>query len=148
VAFARNAAIATAGQFVHFQALEDECPENCRNLMMFKWQPSLIEPMRASRQLSGELPKREIRIITSIPAVMGLLLLLPLLVAAIRRRDVVAQSLLSATIVGLLSNAAVAGALSHVDNRYQSRVVWIAPFVVLLIAARWYAPSLSRLRRP
>jgi hypothetical protein len=148
VAFARNAAIATAGQFVHFQALEDECPENCRNLMMFKWQPSLIEPMRASRQLSGELPKREIRILTSIPAVMGLLLLLPLLVAAIRRRDVVAQSLLSATIVGLLSNAAVAGALSHVDNRYQSRVVWIAPFVVLLIAARWYAPSLSRLRRP
>ena len=80
------------------------------------------------------------------PAVAGLLLLLPLLAVAIRRRDVLAQSLLSATIVGLLSNAAVAGALSHVDNRYQSRVVWIAPFVALLIAARWYAPSLSRLR--
>ena len=147
IAFARNASVATAGQFVHFQALEDECPENCRNLMMFKWQPSLIEPMRSDRQLSGELPKREIRILTSIPAIAGLLLLLPLLVVAVRRRDVLAQSLLSATIVGLLSNAAVAGALSHVDNRYQSRVVWIAPFVVLLLAARRYAPSLSRLRR-
>ena len=114
---------------------------------MFEWQPSLIEPMRSSRQLSGKLPKREIRILTSIPAVAGLLLLLPLLVVAIRRRDVLAQSFLVAALVGLLSNAAVAGALSHVDNRYQSRVVWIAPFVVLLLAARWYAPSLSRLRR-
>jgi hypothetical protein len=147
IAFARNAAVATAGQFVHFQALEDECPETCRNPMMFEWQPSLIEPMRSSRQLSGELPKREIRIFTSIPAVAGLLLLLPFLVVATRRRDLLAQSLLSATIVGLLSNAAVAGALSHVDNRYQSRVVWIAPFVVLLLAARWYAPSWSRVRR-
>ena len=144
--FARNAAIATAGQFVHFQALEDECPENCRNLLMFEWHPSLIEPMRSARQLSGELPKREIRILTSIPAVAGLLLLLPILVIAFRRRDVVAHSLITAAIVGLLSNAAVAGALSHVDNRYQSRVVWLAPFVVLLLALRWYAPSMARLR--
>jgi hypothetical protein len=105
---------------------------------MFEWQPSLIEPMRSSRQLSGELPKREIRILTSIPAVAGLLLILPLLIVAIRRRDVLAQSFLIATIVGLLSNAAVAGALSHVDNRYQSRVVWLAPFVVLLLIIRWY----------
>ena len=138
LSFAKNAAIATTGQFVHFQALEDECPENCRNPRMFEWQPSLIEPMRSSRQLSGKLPKREIRILTSIPAVAGLLLILPLLIVAIRRRDVLAQSFLIATIVGLLSNAAVAGALSHVDNRYQSRVVWLAPFVVLLLIMRWY----------
>jgi hypothetical protein len=137
LSFAKNAAVATAGQFVHFQALEDECPENCRNPRMFEWQPSLIEPMRSSRQLSGELPKREIRTLTSIPAVAGLLLLLPLLVVAIRRRDVLALSFLSATIVGLLSNAAVAGALSHVDSRYQSRVVWLAPFLAAVLILRW-----------
>jgi hypothetical protein len=137
LSFAKYAAIATAGQFVHFQALEDECPENCRNPRMFEWQQSLIEPMRSSRQLSGELPKREIRILTSITAVAGLLLLLPLLVIAIGRRDVLALSFLSATIVGLLSNAAVAGALSHVDNRYQSRVIWLVPFLAAVLILRW-----------
>jgi hypothetical protein len=147
VTFARNSLVAGAGQFVHFQALEDECPETCRNLAMFDWKPSLIEPMRSSRQLSGQLPKDQIRILTSIPAIAGLLLLLPMLVLAIRRRDVLAQSFLVAVLAGLISNATISGALSHVDNRYQSRVVWLAPFAVLLLAARWYAPLVSRRRK-
>ena len=138
-AFLANAARATGEQLVHFQALDDECPDNCRNLRLFEWRPGLIEPVRSSRQLTGGLPREQIRVVTGITATAGLLLLLPFFALAVRRRDAAAQALLATIATCLVANAAMAGALSDVHDRYQSRVVWLAPFAVLLVAARWRA---------
>ena len=136
-AFASNAAVATVDQFLHYQALDDECPENCRNLKMFEWRPVLIDPVRASRQLTGGLPRNQIRNLTTATSTIGLLFLLPLFVFATRRRDSTAQAVLLTTGACLLVNAAMAGALSDVHDRYQSRLVWLAPFLMVILMVRW-----------
>ena len=128
---------ATIGQFVHYEALDDECPENCRNLQLFDWEPSLTQPVRASRQVSGTLPRELIRSVTSAVSTIGLLLLVPYFAIAIRRRDVVAQSLLATVALCFVANAAMAGGLSDVHDRYQSRLIWLAPFAILLLFLRW-----------
>jgi hypothetical protein len=137
VEFARVAGKATADQFVHYQALDDECPENCRNLKLFDWRPNLLESVRSSRQLTDGLPRTGIRLVTGTVATIGVLLQLPLLFVAIRRRDALTTSLLATIILCLVANAAMAGALSDVHDRYQSRIVWLAPFAALLVMVRW-----------
>ena len=58
-------------------------------------------------------------------------------VSALRRRAAIG-GLYAAIFVGLLANAFVAGALSGVYDRYQSRFIWLAPLAVLLmIVSRW-----------
>ena len=58
-------------------------------------------------------------------------------VSALRRRAAIGGLLSSVTVV-LLANAFVAGALSGVYDRYQSRFVWLAPFALMLMAmSRW-----------
>ena len=60
-------------------------------------------------------------------------------VGALRRRAAIG-GLLAAVTVGLVVNAFVAGALSGVYDRYQSRFVWLAPFVLMLmVVSRWQA---------
>ncbi len=52
-----------------------------------------------------------------------------------RRRD--GPALGAALVAGLLVNAALGGALSDVHDRYQSRLVWLAPMVAAMLAMRW-----------
>ena len=143
LAFATNAFHATLRQLTRYQAADDRCPEHCGNMTMFSWQPSFADPVRNSRQLKDELPKREIRLVTGLVATLGLLLLIPLIVIAYRRRDTPALTLLLTIIVALLVNAAIAGALSNVRDRYQSRIVWLAPFAAALLVTRWRTRELT-----
>ena len=58
-------------------------------------------------------------------------------VMALRSRALIG-GLLAAVTVGLFANAFVAGALSGVYDRYQSRFVWVAPFaLMLMLVSRW-----------
>jgi hypothetical protein len=50
-------------------------------------------------------------------------------------RRLVDLSVLTAS--ALVANAAITGALSNVEDRYQSRIVWLLPFVALLVASAW-----------
>jgi hypothetical protein len=136
-AFFANSLRSALEQFGHYQVLDDECPENCVNLRAFEWRPELVEPVRTSRQLTGGLPREAIQFVTNITATAGLILLLPMLVVSVRRKDAAAQAMLATIIVCLVANAAMAGALSDVHSRYQSRIVWLAPFAVLLVIGRW-----------
>ncbi len=130
---------AGARQFVSFAALDDECPEICRESMvaLARFRPELGPVANRSRQLRGKIPRQPIQRVTSAVALIGLLLLLPLTVVAIRRRDGAATGILMAVIAALVANALMTGALSDVHDRYQSRLVWLAPFAVLALAARW-----------
>jgi len=99
--------------------------------------PSYTEGLLQSRQLRGTMPDRVIGWATLPLTVAGLILLLPLLYLAWRKRDVDAATLLAAVVVALVLNALLAGALSDVHARYQSRIAWLAPFAVLAVLLRW-----------
>jgi hypothetical protein len=136
--FGGNALREGSRQFVHFQVLDDECPEVCRteSSAVYGWfrdyRPSLIGPFLSSRQLQGSIPKTFFRSITTPVAALSLLVIPILFWLAWRRKDAMACSLLAAVFVALCANAFVTGALSDVHDRYQSRVIWLAPFAVLL----------------
>ena len=148
IAFAGSAARATVSQFVHFGALDDECPERCKGALPFDLRSDLARPLHDSRQLRGTLAEGPVRLVTSAVAILGLLLLIPFLIVAWRRKDALAQGLLVTIIGCLFANAAMAGALSDVHDRYQSRLVWLAPFAALVLFVRWRRPGDGRsLRR-
>jgi hypothetical protein len=143
IMFGGNALRGAARLFVHFQVLDDECPEVCRSesSAVYGWfrgyRPSLIGPFLSSRQLQGSIPKTLFRSITTPVAALSLLLMPILFWLAWRRKDAMACSLLAGVFVALCANAFVTGALSDVHGRYQSRVIWLAPFAVLLAWLRW-----------
>ncbi len=143
LAFAQVAATGSLRQFISFAALDDECPVGCRDLVgginytLNKYRPETVAALQASRQVQDTTGKAFVRMMTTPVAALSLLLLPIALVSAWRRRDAVALSLLAAVATGLVTNAMLAGALSDVHDRYQSRVVWLVPFVLLLVAAKW-----------
>jgi hypothetical protein len=132
-----------ARQFASFAPLDDECPVGCRDpsggitYMLGVYRPETVPVLLASHQSQGTTPKVLVRAIVWPTEVLALLLLPVALGLAWRRRDGQAFSLVAAVIAALLVNAAMAGALSDVHDRYQSRLVWLAPFALLMIAWRW-----------
>ena len=147
ITFSMNIGRAAVRQFLHFETLDDLCPEQCQARHIVRERPKLRDPMRNSRQLRDKMPKDIIRAVQTPVAAAALLFLPALFFWARRRKDKLVGNLIATVLVCFVANSALTGGLSDVHDRYQSRVVWIAPFVVLLLAARWYAPSLSRLRR-
>ena len=143
LAFLANSASGAARQFVRFAVLDDECPKGCHErtggiaATLIKYRPAMLPALDQSRQVRDSNPKALLRTITTFVAVVALLALPFLLVTAWRRRDRDAFALLIVVLLALVTNAALAGALSDVHDRYQSRVVWLAPFAALLILARW-----------
>ena len=83
------------------------------------------------------MPARQFRLLTGLTATLGLFLLFPLIIIAYRRKDTAVLTLLLTIAAALLVNAATAGAFSNVRDRYQSRIVWLAPFAGLLVLTRW-----------
>jgi hypothetical protein len=143
VRFALNSIAAAARQFVTFAPLDDECPVTCRTggggveqtLQAFR--AGSVPALDSSLQVTDRTPKALIRAIM-IPIAAIALLLLPLAAwQGWRRRDGEALTLVLAISAALVTNAAVAGALSDVHDRYQSRIVWLAPFAIFLLIARW-----------
>jgi hypothetical protein len=141
--FLGNAARAGWNQFIRFQALDDECPEVCGREdaalvgALREHRPNLLPQLLASKQLQGTSPDALARSITTPIAALSLILLLPCFFVAWRKRDATALSLLLAIAAALAANAAMAGALSDVHDRYQSRLVWLAFFALLALALRW-----------
>ena len=62
------------------------------------------------------------------------------MVRALRRQQPMG-GLLAAVTMALVANAFVAGALSGVYDRYQSRFVWLAPFALLLVLMKRWQPE-------
>lgn len=142
--FARKAFQAGLSQFQHFQALDDECPKQCSFPGLTRSMPALGKQIRNSRQVQGPLPRAQIRAVSSALSIAGLVLLIPLLIIAARRKDAEMASLGAAILVALCVNALLTGGLSDVHDRYQSRIVWLAPLAAIMAIARWHRGSRSR----
>lgn len=141
-----------AAQVTSFQPLDDECPVSCRDpnagitFTLGAYRPETVPALLASHQSQGTTPKALVRAVAWPIALISLLLLPIALVLAWRRRDGPALSLLAAVAAALIANAAIAGALSDVHDRYQSRLVWLAPFALLMFAWRWRRLTLPAAR--
>lgn len=71
-------------------------------------------------------------------AVLAALALLALFaLTLLRRRPARLISLAAVVIFVIIANAFVTGVLSNVEDRYQSRVIWLLPFVAILFALEW-----------
>jgi hypothetical protein len=142
-AFVKVAARGTADQLVHFAVLDDECPRVCASPSSAIYDrfrvdhPEILPSFLASRQVRGTLPKRLVGGMIMPIEILSIVMLLPFAIVAARRRDNPALSLLLAIFAALIANAALAGVLSDVHDRYQSRIVWLVPFAEILLAISW-----------
>jgi hypothetical protein len=144
VRFLEAAGTATIEQLIHFAPLDDECPAVCTSPtsavydLFERRRPDLMPWFRQSAQFRGTLPKSLITLVTVPIAAFATLLLVGLAFVARRRRDTLAESLIWTVLASMLVNAALAGTFSDVHDRYQSRIVWLAPFAALLTLLRFY----------
>lgn len=150
--FAKAAVEATTEQFFSFAVLDDECPQVCITEQsaiqgaLSRFRPHLRDQVNGSAQMQGKLKTVPLQVVTGTASFAGLIGLFALIPLAWRRRDQVAGSALLATVAALVANAFVTGTLSDVHDRYQSRLIWIAPLLVALILLRWRTQRLDRLK--
>lgn len=151
--FLRHAAAGTFEQLGRFAAIDDECPAGCRSraggiaFALDRYRAQALPALMRSMQVRDTTPKSLVRAVTGVAALAALGLLPVLLARALRRRDGFLAGMLVAVGLVLVANAVMAGALSDVHDRYQSRVIWLVPFVVLLGLARLARPERVRDRR-
>jgi len=98
--------------------------------------PGDLAAYSGARQQTGRLPIGAINLLHRPLAAMSLLLLPVFALLAWRRGDFKAAGLLLLIGGALLANAAICGILSNPNDRYQSRMVWLAIFAVALAASK------------
>ena len=102
-----------------------------------RYLPQQLKPMNAARQQTGFITFGPVNLIHVPVALISTLLVFGMLANAIRRRRLDEFTLLIATVsLALLGNAVVCGVISGPHDRYGSRLVWIATFVVLMAGVR------------
>ena len=114
--------------------------------IMERYAPSVLLAMRAARQQHGEVGFAAINAV-HVPVAWAVMALLPvLIILGFYSADFADLGRLAATVaLALLANAAFCGVISNPHDRYGSRMVWIAAFVVVL--AVWRAFDVARERR-
>jgi hypothetical protein len=106
--------------------------------VMAEHAPDAAETLRASRQQSNQFDFTIIRAIQGPVAWLSMIALV--LVIGLRKTftDPASAAFAAACLLALLINAAICGIFSGPDPRYQSRIIWLAPFAaaVVLLARR------------
>ncbi|MDE1146870.1 MAG: hypothetical protein PW843_09645 [Azospirillaceae bacterium] len=145
LALALSSLQAGVEQFFRFRTGDglDEYHDSTRQVMHDFLAP--LEPayLRADQQSEGPTPgMAELSNHLAVPAGFAALAVLALLLPqAVRRRDGVALGALVFLWAALAGNAFICGALSNPHNRYQNRLVWLAPLFAVAIAGRLRAGS-------
>ena len=99
--------------------------------------PRQMRAYLAARQQQGQIDFRPINFVHLTVAWLSLAGLGAGLAFALRRRERKATLLFGFILAALLTNAIVCGALSNPHDRYQSRLIWLAPFGLALIVGDW-----------
>jgi hypothetical protein len=106
--------------------------------------PGLVPRFEASRQQHDWFDFRALNAV-QVPLALLCMGLLPLMIA-VRRVPRSVAALAFTTLVALLANAAVCGIFSNPADRYQGRLAWLAPLVVMLAGLR--SGTLSQVGAP
>jgi hypothetical protein len=132
-----------ARQFVTYKTGDQIEPQQWALESAFKsFIPAQLPAYLAARQQRGLIRFGTVNLIDEPVAgivLVGLVLMLFHAFAQRRRKTAV---LLGYVLVALLGNAFICGALSNPHARYQSRIVWIVPFALVLAAGDWRIASL------
>jgi hypothetical protein len=132
------AAVAGAAeQFVTLQSGEGLGPWTWHTQYLIeRLAPDLVPVYKAARQQQDGIDLTLLNVL-HVPVAFLSLLGLPVVVLAARRRRLPASTatLCGFVLVALLGNAAICGALSIPHARYQSRIVWLAPFAIAIVVA-------------
>jgi hypothetical protein len=110
-----------------------------------KYLPGIAQPFFETRQQNGQITRDLFDRLNLVHVPVALLSVLGLLPAAFwswrnGRCDLAVLALF--VFLALLGNAFICGALSNPHDRYQSRLVWLAPLVVgMITVACWERPS-------
>jgi hypothetical protein len=97
--------------------------------------PSQIHGYLSARQQLGEIDFRIVNRVHVPMAYLSLLLLVLSLPLTLWWAERDATLFLAVVALSLLGNALICGALSNPHDRYQSRLIWMVPFAVALVAA-------------
>ena len=131
----------SVSQFTHFATLDTDCPARCGEGMsvqraLRQYFAGEFRHYQSSLQMQGSLPLALIRAADRIVVVLSAVLLVGLVIGALRQRDSLAVGLAMIVVATLVLNAVIAGTLSSVHDRYQSRVIWLVPFALLALWLR------------
>jgi hypothetical protein len=129
------AATDSAAQFARFDTGDQIEPQEwVLAPVLARYIPAQMPAYLAARQQMGEIDFRAIRRLDVAAASLSLVVLVVLLGLAIRRGRHEQATLPGFALTALLCNAIICGVLSGPHDRYQSRLIWLAPFAVLLTA--------------
>ena len=103
-----------------------------------RYTPQLAPAMHAARQQRGELSFTAINAF-QYPLALVAMALLPAVIALAWRKRLPADlgELAATATLALLGNAVVCGVFANPHDRYGARMVWLAPFVLLVAAFAW-----------
>ncbi len=110
--------------------------------------PRTAGPFNAARQQQGEITQSLFDTLNAVHVPVARLSVIGLLIIGgwgLRARRHALAALALFTFLALLGNAFICGALSNPHDRYQGRLVWLAPLVCGMAAMSWWQ---SRHKRP
>ncbi len=102
--------------------------------------PRAVKPFNAAYQQQGQITKPLFDAFNRVHVPVACLSVMGLIIAIgwglhFKRHDL--AGLASFTLLALLGNAFICGALSNPHDRYQSRLIWLAPLVVGMMVMCW-----------
>ena len=110
-----------------------------------RYLPGQLAAMRAAHQQHWDINFAAINRVHVPIALASMLLLVIIVGGALWRRRLDDVTLLAATVsTALLGNAFICGVISGPHDRYGSRLAWVASFVVLIAAIRYFADDETR----
>lgn len=140
-----TAIVATFGQLISFETEVSIHDNEPTFQAVADLAPDLVPPMMSARQQDGRLNVEPLNDTLYVPA--GALAIGAVVVALLSRRrlDLTPETaaLCFTILLALLANAAICGIFSHPVDRYQSRLVLLAPFVVAILAAQRWRPRVK-----
>jgi hypothetical protein len=132
-----SAVEAAARQLVRLRTGEGVNPHDTEHAVraLARYAPDAMPRFEAARQQHDRFDFTLINLV-HVPLALVCLALLPLMVLAARwRRIAPAPATLAFTVLmATLANAAICGTLSNPNDRYQSRIAWLAPFAFVIAA--------------
>jgi hypothetical protein len=125
-------------QFVMFKTGDQIEPQEWVLSKPLSWFiPRQMRAYLGARQQEGDIDFRPINFVHLTVAWLSLLGLAVALVISFRRRQKRNGVFLAFILLTLMGNAIICGALSNPHDRYQSRLMWLVPFALVLIVGDW-----------
>ncbi|HEY8699249.1 MAG TPA: hypothetical protein VIM02_16715 [Rhizomicrobium sp.] len=97
--------------------------------------PGQLRAYASARQQKGGIDFRPVNAVHEPIGWLALAFLVAMLAMAWREKDAKSAALLGFVLAALLGNAVICGALSNPHARYQSRLIWVPAFALILLAS-------------